>query len=512
MELSALSMPAIAPTNTVAASTLPAKELPSVLVVDDDPLVGQIVRAALPTAQFAVQVAQTAAQAIALWEQQRPTVVVLDHVLPDSDGLSLLAKFRERDSTLPVIFITAHSSSQTAIEAMKLGAFDYLSKPLDLGVLESQVQLAREARRLMRVPVVISATDDDRASPGDPLIGRSPGMAEVFKGIGRAAARDMSVLLMGESGTGKALVARAIYQNSARSAGAFRVVSCSDFDSTHLEVELFGSETPNSTVGRIEQCAGGTLLLEEIGETSPHLQSRLMRLLTTGEYESIGGVDVKAADVRLIVTSSRDLESLVSTGSFRSDLYYHLRSLSLHLPPLRERPGDIPLLVDHFVKQFSHLSQKLNSSQVRVSSEALQLLVSYAWPGNLEQLRSVLRQALIENTGTVLASSSLQQLLQHSQRGEPSSGDRVTDWRSFILNRLNASTSSLYAESLVEMERNLLAIVMESTENNQAKSARLLGITRGNLRKKLRALGLAPLVSAEDSGTTAATDNEWHEP
>jgi DNA-binding NtrC family response regulator len=505
-------MTSIAPTNTVAACAPFAKDIPSVLVVDDDPLVGQIVRAALPVAEFAVQIAQSASQAIALWEQQRPTVVVLDHVLPDSDGLSLLAKFRERDSTLPIIFITGHSSSQTAIEAMKQGAFDYLSKPLDLGVLEGQVRLAREARRLMRVPVVISAAGDDQPSPGDPLIGRSPGMAEVFKGIGRAAARDMSVLLLGESGTGKALVARAIYQNSARSAGAFRVVSCSDFDSAHLEVELFGSEAPHSAVGMIEQCAGGTLLLEEIGETSPHLQSRLMRLLTTGEFESVGSVQTRTADVRLLVTSSRDLESQVAAGSFRSDLYYHLRSLTLHLPPLRERPRDIPLLIDHFVKQFSHLSQKLNSTPIRVSSDALHLLTSYSWPGNLEQLQSVLRQALIENTGTVLASSSLHQLLQPAQPGELASSDRTTDWRSFVLNRLQASTTSLYTESLVEMERNLLAIVMESTENNQAKSARLLGITRGNLRKKLRSLGLAPPVSPEDLAIKAVSSDEWQEP
>jgi len=505
-------MPAIAPTNTVASSAPTAKELPSVLVVDDDPLVGQIVRAALPAAEFSLQLAQTAAQAIALWKQQRPTLVVLDHVLPDSDGLSLLAQFRERDSTLPVIFITAHNSSQTAIEAMKRGAFDYLTKPLDLGILESQVRLAREARRLMRVPVVISAAGEDRSTEGDPLLGRSPGMAEVFKGIGRAAARDMSVLLLGEHGTGKALVARAIYQNSARSAAPFRVVSCSDFDSAHLEVELLGSERPTSAVGRLEQCTGGTLLLEEIGETSPHLQSRLMRLLTTGQYEPIGSDHVKTADVRLLVTSSRDLESQVSAGSFRSDLYYHLRSLSLHLPPLRERPGDIPLLIDHFVKQFSHLSQKLNNTPIRVSSEALQLLASYSWPGNLEQLQSVLRQALIENTGTVLASSSLQQLLQPSPHSESTSGARTTNWRSFVLNRLRASTSSLYTESLVEMERNLLAIVMESTENNQAKSARLLGITRGNLRKKLRALGLAPPVSPEDLAIKTVSGDEWHEP
>jgi DNA-binding NtrC family response regulator len=495
-------MPAVQPWISDAADRLTAKSATTVLVIDDDPLVGQIVRAALPSAEFSTENAHTAAQAIAMWNHGRPSVVVLDHVLPDSDGLTLLAQFRERDSTLPVIFVTAHGSSQTAIDAMKGGAFDYLLKPLDVAELESRVRLARDARRLMRVPVVISADDADTAD-GDLLIGRSPGMAEVFKGIGRAAARDLSVLLIGERGTGKALIARAIYQNSSRSQAPFRVVSCSDFNSQEIEPELFGCESPGSVVGRVEQCSGGTLLLEEIGHTTLHLQSRLMRLLTTGEFEANGGNVTKTANVRILATSSDDLESLVAAGTFRSDLYYHLQSLSLRLPPLRERADDIPRLVDHFVKRFSHLSSTLNRSTVRVSAEALQLLTSYSWPGNLDQLQSVLRQALIENTGTVLPSNSLQALLRAPECSKSTSHDRATDWRTFVLDRLTVNSSSLYAESLAEMERHLLTLVMEQTQNNQAKSARLLGITRGNLRKKLRALGLAApgVEDAEASGT-----------
>lgn len=470
-----------------------------VLVVDDDPIVSQLVQAALPAEEFAVQIAASGAVALSNWEQRRPSVLVLDHVLPDSDGLSLLAKFRQRDATLPVIFITAHGSSQTAIEAMKQGAFDYLSKPLDLAELESRVRLAREARRLMRVPVVIQAANEDAEATGDPLIGNTPGMQELFKGIGRAAARDMSVLLVGERGTGKALVARAIYQNSSRSAAPFRAIACSDYESHDLEAELFGCEGTNSVVGRIEQCTGGTLLLEEIGSISPHLQSRLMRFLTTGQFEPVGSTATKTANVRILATTSQNLEQLVEAGTFHADFYYYLRSLSLHVPPLRERPGDIPSLVDHFVKRFSRLSRNFNSGSVRVAPEALQLLVNYAWPGNLDQLQSVLRQALVENTGTVLPSTSLQQMLRPTHRETPPTGDRTTHWRSFVTDRLKASTSALYAESLAEMERHVLSLVMENTENNQAKSARLLGITRGNLRKKLRALGLAPPGTHEEA-------------
>jgi two-component system nitrogen regulation response regulator GlnG len=480
-----------------------------VLIVDDDPLVPRLIEAALPAARFSFQVARTGRQAIEVWDRQRPDVLVLDNVLPDAEGISLLAQFRERDATLPVIFITARGGSQTAIDAMKLGAFDFLAKPLDLTALESQIGLAAQARRLMRVPVVVAAAGEDTQRASDVLIGRSPGMGAVYKAIGRAAARDMSVLLTGERGTGKALVARAIYQNSSRANASLRSLKCSDYEPHQLEVELFGSEGGGApVVGRFEQCAGGTLLLEEIGETSPHLQSRLMRLLTTGQFERLGGSETLTADVRLFAATSQNLEELVAAGRFRSDLYYYLRSLAIHLPPLRERTGDIPLLVDHYVKRFSRLSRSYNASAVRISPEAMELLSLHDWPGNLDELQSVLKRTLIEHTGAVLPSSSLQQILQLGQRSESTLGDRATDWRGFVMDRIRASSASLYADAISEMERHVMALVMEHTAHNQAKSARLLGITRGNLRKKLRALGLAAPSAANEEESDANGDLE----
>jgi two-component system nitrogen regulation response regulator GlnG len=470
-----------------------------VLVVDDDPLVLRSIEAALSAEHFRLQTARSARQAFELWDRQRPDVLVLDNLPPDSQGLALLAQFRERDASLPVIFMTARGGSQTAIDAMKLGAFDFLAKPLDLSALESQVRLASQVRRLMRMPVVIAAEAEKVERASDGLIGRSPGMAEVYKAIGRAAGRDISVLLAGERGTGKALVARAIYQNSSRAEASFLTLKCSDYTSQQLEAELFGSEEGAAVArGCIEQNAGGTLLLEEIGETSPHLQSRLLRLLTTGQFERVGGTEALTADVRLFAAASQNLEELVTAGRFRSDLYYRLRSLAIHLPPLRERVGDVPLLVDHYIKRFSRLSRSYNASAVRISPEAMQLLSLHDWPGNLDELQSVLQQALIEHMGAVLPSRSLQQLLESSSRATAGVGDRATDWQAFLRERIKAGTSTLYAESVAEMERQLMPLVLEETSNNQAKSARLLGITRGNLRKKLRTLGLAPASALAD--------------
>jgi DNA-binding NtrC family response regulator len=237
------------------------------------------------------------------------------------------------------------------------------------------------------------------------------------------------------------------------------------------------------------------------------VQSRLMRLVANNQYEPVGSRESKPADVRIIATSSQDLEHLTHIGGFRSDLYYYLKSLAIRLPPLRERLGDLPLLVDHLVKKFSQLSLDRNRFPIRVSPEAMQLLATYFWPGNLDQLQSVLRQALIENTGTVLASGALTQLLQHEPSAAPHTARHTTDWRLFLAERLKTGTSSLYGESVAEMERHLLLLVMESTEHNQAKSARLLGITRGNLRKKLRAMGLVPPATADEADGADESDD-----
>lgn len=483
-----------------------SQRLPRILIVDDDPLVIRLAQSLFDEERFTLLSARSGEQALAQLAQ-RPSVLILDNVLPDLDGLSVLAEARLRDPHLPVIFITARGTSQTAIEAMKRGAFDYLHKPLDLAVLEHQVQLALEARRLMHEPVVIAAENASEQNL-EALVGHGALMSEVFKAIGRAASRDVPVLLQGETGTGKSLVARAIYQNSARSDKAFRVVKCNDFEPLQLDQELFGLDAVGSgeQVGRLEQCAGGTLLLEEISELSPLVQSKLFRLLTTGSFERGSFGRQISTNVRLLCTTSQDLEPLVAQRHFRADLYYALRSLAITLPPLRQRREDLPALVDHFVQRFMRFSTQHNQQQVRVSPEAIELLVNHDWPGNLDELQCVLQQALIENTGTVLANSSLLKSLRREggTGTTANSGTLAADyWQQFVESRIARESTQVYSEAIAEMERHVVGRVLESTSGNQARAARILGITRGNLRKKLRALGLLP-TAAED---TAADDS-----
>lgn len=479
------------------------KRPPRILIVDDDPLVIRLTQGVFDDSRFSLLTARNGEQALQQLAQ-RPSVLILDNVLPDVDGLTVLAEARKLDPHLPVIFITARGTSQTAIEAMKRGAFDYLHKPLDLAVLEHQVQLALEARRLMHEPVVIAADSDAAADQTiDSLVGRGPLMSEVFKAIGRAASRDVPVLLSGETGTGKSLVARAIYQNSARSTAPFRVVKCSDFEPALLDQELFGLDVAGSgeQIGKFQQCDGGTLLLEEIAQLTPLVQSKLFRFLTTGSFERGTFGRLVSANVRLLCTTSQDLEPLVAERQFRADLYYALRSLSITLPPLRQRKEDLPPLVDHFVQRFMHLSRLHNQQQVRVSPEAIELLIDHAWPGNLDELQSVLQQALIENTGTVLASGSLLKSLRRETAGADSSGaQQLTGdyWQQFVATGLARGSTQLYSEAIAEMERHMIGLVLESTAGNQARAARILGITRGNLRKKLRMLGLLPAAGIHD--------------
>ncbi|MEX2286859.1 MAG: sigma-54 dependent transcriptional regulator [Planctomycetaceae bacterium] len=319
----------------------------SVLVIDDDRSIWDLIGKALESSNVEVLTAGTAEEGLKIFSEQRPDVVLLDIMLPKTSGLELFEQIHKLDPKLPLLFITSLESSETAIKAMALGASDYLLKPLSVPQIQRLVEQALKIRRLMNVPVPVpddSLTNASRAkqAEGDVLVGRSTQMQEVYKGIGRVAPQDVTVLIRGESGTGKELVARAVYQHSPRADGPFLAVNCAAIPDALLESELFGHEKGAFTsadqqrIGRFEQCEGGTLFLDEIGDMSPLVQSKVLRVLQSQEFERVGGNNTIRTDVRVIAATNRDLEKMVEAGEFRSDLYYRLSGFTIQLAPLRE--------------------------------------------------------------------------------------------------------------------------------------------------------------------------------
>ncbi|MBA4020090.1 MAG: Fis family transcriptional regulator [Pirellula sp.] len=486
---------AFSPPNSFMSDVALPRRAPRLVAIDDDPLIRRLLERFFEEKGYALSTAADGATGLERIQRERPDVVILDNVLPDLGGLEVLRQIRAFDRHLPVLFVTAQGTSRTAIEAMKLCAFDYLPKPLDLARLDKQVERALEARRLMRTPVQLQS-EEAADSDADFLIGRSAAMQEVYKAIGRVSLLDAPILIEGEPGTGKESVARAVYQNGPRNSGPFHAVNCADYDAAGLDVELFGAERfdagtqTTAHIGRVEQCRGGVILLNGVDQLTAASQSRVLRLIHDREYERVGGRETCKADVQLICVTSQCLTTCFEQGRFRAELYYLLRSFRIGLPPLRNRADDIPLLVDHFVKRFSRLGGALSAEPVRVSAESLSLLAHYAWPGNLDELQSVLRRALVETKGTVVASDFLLAALGSEQDAARSPSLGVTDWRTFAETRMSDGSQHVYADALAEMERNLLMQVLQATQGNQARSARILGITRGNLRKKIRAHGI----------------------
>ncbi len=445
-----------------------------------------------------LEVAATAAEGLALIEAAEPDVVLLDVMLPDMSGIEACRRIHDIAPKVPVIFITAGGSSDTAIEAMSLGAFDYLLKPLDLDRVQQLVTQALEIRRLMHVPVQFQA-DGDRPTPGDLLIGRTPQMQEVYKAIGRVAPQDVATLIRGESGSGKELVARAIYHHSRRAAGPFLAVNCAALAESLLESELFGHEKGSFTgatvqrIGKFEQCNGGTLFLDEVGDMSPLVQSKVLRVLQEQRFERVGGTQTIQTDVRIIAATNRDLEKMVSRGEFREDLFYRLNGFTIQLPPLRERREDIRILLDWYVARFR---RELGKDVDSIAPDALEMLLNYRWPGNVRQLQNVVRQALVHSTGPVLIAAFLPREITAPQPSEPELNGHqrhagAANLHAFVNQRLHSGSAQLHAETIEMAERYLLTTVLDHTEGNQSKAAKILGITRGSLRHKIRQLGIS---------------------
>ncbi|QDU60645.1 Nitrogen regulation protein NR(I) [Planctomycetes bacterium Pan216] len=470
------------------------------LVVDDDPLIHTLLQNTFTRPKYALTSVVSAEEGLESFRAESPDAVLLDVRLPDMSGLEAIERFTEIDATVPIIVITANGESDSAIEAMKLGAYDYLVKPLDLKHVGQLISSALNMRHLMAVTVSLGENPVDDQQQGEALIGNSATMREVYKSIGRVAPRAVTVLLRGESGTGKELVARAIYQHSQRAHRPFMAINCAAIPENLLESELFGHEKGAFTsadrlrIGKFEQCNGGTLFLDEVGDMPLPLQSKILRVLQEQRFQRVGGNETIATDVRIIAATHRDLERLVAEETFRADLYYRLNVVSIVLPPLRDRIEDLGPLVDHLVRRFG---RELDSEVTKIAPDVLEMLANYPWPGNIRELQSALKQAIIQASGSILMVDHLPETIREPDEDHRSStrdrrqrDDDELHWSQFLAENLEQGTTSLYADSIEHLERFLIRRVLEHTGGHQSHASEILGITRSSLRNKIRNLGI----------------------
>jgi nitrogen regulation protein NR(I) len=467
------------------------------LVVDDEPNVQYSLEKSLQSDWLQVVTASTARDGINLVRQQPPDAVILDVRLPDMSGLDAFNEIRQIDPRLPVIILTAYGTTETAIEAMKRGAFEYLLKPVDFRKLRSLVGRAVELNHLRHVPAVIADKDEDGDESVDRIIGHTPAMREVYKSVGRVASLDVPVLIQGESGTGKELVARAIYQHSRRARAPFLAINCAAIPEGILESELFGHEKGAFTgadrrrIGKFEQADQGTLFLDEIGDMTLGTQPKLLRLLQEQKFERLGGEEAVHTDVRVLAATNQNLEEKVAEGRFRDDLLYRLKVFTIWIPPLRERREDLPLLAAHFLKL---LSRRLGKHVASVSPDALRLLEAYAWPGNVRELQSAIRHAYVQSPGEVITSDCLPEHL----RGElspprplkPEWDPQLVELTELVSSLSRAGQPDIYDKVIAVVDRVVLQAALRQVKGSQAQASKLLGISRTTLRSKLQDLGL----------------------
>ncbi len=448
----------------------------TILVADDEPDIRELFQDLLEPSGAQVRLASSGAEAMASIEEAEPDLAILDVRMPDPDGLRILQQLRERGNTFPVIIVTAQESSTVTIEAMQHGAYDYIAKPFDPDAMLALIERALEYRRRTRQAQAVAPKARDKAKdPRDLLIGRSAVMQEVYKLIGRVANSDVTVLITGDSGTGKERVAVAIHHASARRDGPFIPVNCAALPETLLESELFGHEKGAFTgamsqrKGRFEQAAKGTIFLDEIGEMSPATQKKLLRVLQERTFERVGGNITIKANVRIIAATNRDLQQEVAENRFREDLYYRLNVINIHMPPLRDRKDDIPLLVEYFL---SRQPKRPDGSPPRLTEETMQWLLNYHWPGNVRQLENAIERAVVLSQG---------QLIEPEQLLIPSDGqDNQTDpLRVALMPLLNQGQS---LESILRYVRaQLITLALEQKGGNRAAAARLLAIPEKQL-------------------------------
>ncbi|WP_313325608.1 nitrogen regulation protein NR(I) [Sphingobium yanoikuyae] len=466
----------------------------TVLVVDDDPAICVVVGEALRRQGHKVKIAGSIRERTALMESFSPDILITDVMLPDGDGLDGVAEIIERKPDLNVIILSAQNTLNTAIRATEKGAFEYLPKPFDLNELTRAVADALGHRS--------DASEQGLPHDGLPLVGRSPAMQEVYRTIARVLSNDLSILVLGESGTGKELVAEAIHSLGQRRTRPFVAINMAAIPRELIEAELFGYEkgaftgAQARTAGKFEQAQGGTLFLDEIGDMPMEAQTRLLRVLQSGEVTTVGGSKPVRVDVRIIAATNKDLPRLIEDNRFRQDLYYRLNVVPVSLPPLRERREDVILLARHFLDRAAQdgLPRKA------LAEDAAQLLMAYHWPGNVRELQNIMQRLAVLSRENVIAADMLRHALPldavPADHAAPAGqlAQAVREWTKRQLGvGLGQANPQLHDNLLAVIEPILLQETLASVDGNQIRAAGLLGINRNTLRKKLTDYGLDPL-------------------
>jgi two-component system nitrogen regulation response regulator GlnG len=471
------------------------------LLIDDEEDVRYSFQRIFDSPEIELATASSGEEGLKVIPKFKPDLVLMDVRMGGMNGLETLRRIRAANPKQLVILMTAYGTTQTAIEAMKLGAYDYLLKPFDVPKLKEIVANALKAARDMKQVVsyepLLESEDYELG-----IVGRSEPMQQVFKLIGQVAASDATALITGESGTGKELVARAIYHHSNRSQQPFLAVNCAAIPEQLLESELFGHERGAFTgatlqrIGKFEQCNKGTIFLDEIGDMTPATQTKILRVLQNGTFERVGGNQPIQVDVRVIAATNKPLEAAVAARQFREDLFYRLNVVRIHIPPLRERRSDIPLLVNYFLKKLAHEQQRPTKS---VAASVIKVLEKYHWPGNVRELENAIRRAYVmAKSDAILQGDLPPEISGQGGNGAPplsaaigvTGGSSTTDAAALARQLFQWAKRDPKLKVIPVVERELVIQALKETNNNQVHAAKLLGITRATLRKRIEKFGI----------------------
>lgn len=454
----------------------------TILVIDDQPAVCYSISRLLETEGYRVLVANSGEDGLGLLVDTPVDLVIMDVRMPEMDGLEALQRIKSLQPDLQIIMMTAFSTTEKAIEAMRFGAYDYIAKPFENDELLLRIGEALKSRDAMSK--VVRFDGDDSPITSDRVIGGSQAMLDIFKQIGSAAPTDAGILLKGESGSGKDLIARAIYHYSRRAHKPFLAINCSAIPEQLLESELFGYERGAFSgaefrrIGKFEQCNGGTILLDEIGDMPLSLQSKVLRVLQDGIIQRLGGNESIATDVRILAATNKDIEKMVEQGLFREDLFYRINVVTITIPPLRERREDVKDLVSYFIRKYN---LKMGKSIQGITSDLLTTLETHPWPGNVRELENFIQKAMVFCKADYLSNNCFD--MTALQRNSHSSIEDAV--RQLVAQIFRAGSHENFQTVVTTLEQEIIRRALELSKGNQVHAARMLGISRTTLRKKI---------------------------